>query len=119
LWYIETELGSELDLERIARFGGLSRFGMARAFAIGTGWPVMRYVRARRLSEAARLLASGAPDILDVALEIGYGSHEAFTRAFREQFGVTPERVRAQRTVDGLALMEPVNMKQAKLIDRK
>ena len=29
----------------------------------------------------------GAPDILSVALDVGYGSHEAFTRAFREQFG--------------------------------
>jgi AraC family transcriptional regulator len=46
----------------------------------------MQYVRARRLSEAARALAAGAPDILSVALEAGYGSHEAFTRAFRDRF---------------------------------
>jgi len=43
---------------------------------------VMRYVRGRQLTEAARCLASGAPDILAIALEAGYGSHEAFTRAF-------------------------------------
>ena len=52
---------------------------------------VMRYVRARRLTKAARALARGAPDILTLALEADYGSHEAFTRAFRDHFGVTPE----------------------------
>jgi AraC family transcriptional regulator len=35
----------------------------------------------------------GAPGILNVALDVGYGSHEAFTRAFREQFGVPPGKV--------------------------
>jgi len=66
--------------------------------------------RARRLTEAARRLAGGAPDILTVALDAGYGSHEAFTRAFRDLFGVTPEAVRARGCVDNLPLMEPVAM---------
>jgi AraC-like DNA-binding protein len=57
-------------------------------------------MRGRRLSEAARVLANGGPDILSVALDFGYGSHEAFTRAFRDQFGLTPESVRAQRHLD-------------------
>ena len=56
----------------------------------------MRYLRARRLSVAARALVNGVPDIFSVALDVGYGSHEAFTRAFRERFGVTPESVRAE-----------------------
>jgi AraC family transcriptional regulator len=68
-------------------------------------------VRARRLSEAARTLAAGAPDILAVALAAGYGSHEAFTRAFAQQFGATPEAVRARRSLAGLPLQEPLRMK--------
>ncbi|MGE5157753.1 MAG: helix-turn-helix domain-containing protein [Gemmatimonas sp.] len=70
---------------------------MVRAFAAATGFSVMRYVRARRLSEAARALARGAPDILSLALEADYGSHEAFTRAFRDHFGMTPEAVPPRR----------------------
>jgi AraC family transcriptional regulator len=70
----------------------------------------MRYVRARRLSEAARALAGGAPDILQLALEADYGSHEAFTRAFRDHFGVTPEAVRAATRLDNLRLQEPIVM---------
>ena len=70
----------------------------------------MRYVRARRLTEAARALAGGAPDILNLALDADYGSHEAFTRAFRDHFGVTPEAVRAATCLDHLKLQEPIMM---------
>src|SRR3954470_5681998 len=116
LWYIESHLAGELTLDEIAAIGGISRFHMVRAFAAATGLSVMRYVRARRLSEAARALADGAPDILRVALDADYGSHEAFTRAFREQFGVTPDTARMQG-VDPLKLQGPVIM-DSTLIDK-
>src|SRR6476619_7457946 len=110
LWYIESHLAGALTLDEIAAIGGVSRFHMVRAFAAATGFPVMRYVRARRLTEAARALARGAPDILSLALEADYGSHEAFTRAFRDHFGVTPETVRAATCVQKLKLQEPILM---------
>jgi AraC family transcriptional regulator len=110
LWYIESHLAEALTLDAIAGIAGVSRFHMVRAFAAATGLPVMRYVRARRLSEAARALANGAPDILRLALESDYGSHEAFTRAFRDHFGVTPETVRAAMRLDQLRLQEPIVM---------
>jgi AraC family transcriptional regulator len=110
LWFIESHLADPLTLDDIAGLGGVSRFHMVRAFTAATGLPVMRYVRARRLSEAARALASGAPDILGVALEADYGSHEAFTRAFRDHFGMTPEAVRAATCLDQLKLQEPILM---------
>jgi AraC family transcriptional regulator len=110
LWFIESHLAGALTLDEIAGVAGISRFHMVRAFAAATGVSVMRYVRARRLSEAARALAGGAPDILELALEADYGSHEAFTRAFRDHFGVTPEAVRAATRLDTLKLQEPIVM---------
>jgi AraC family transcriptional regulator len=110
LWYIESHLAKALTLEEISAVAGVSRFHLVRAFAAATGFSVMRYVRARRLTEAARALAGGAPDILSLALEADYGSHEAFTRAFRDHFGVTPEAVRACARLDQLKLQEPVLM---------
>ena len=110
LWYIESHLASALTLDEVAAIAGVSRFHMVRAFAAATGLSVMRYVRARRLSEAARALAGGAPDILSVALDADYGSHEAFTRAFRERFGVTPETVRGSSQLENLQLQEPITM---------
>src|ERR1700737_2625652 len=110
LWFIESHLADQLTLDDIAAIGRVSRFHMVRAFAAATGLSVMRYVRARRLSEAARALANGAPDILNVALDADYGSHEAFTRAFRDHFGVTPEMVRATTCLATLKLQEPILM---------
>jgi AraC family transcriptional regulator len=110
LWYIESHLASELTLDEIATIAGISRLHMVRAFAAATGLSVMRYVRARRLTEAARALADGAPDILTLALDADYGSHEAFTRAFRDHFGITPEAVRASTRLDNLRLQEPIVM---------
>jgi AraC family transcriptional regulator len=110
LWFIESHLAGELTLDQIADVAGISRFHMVRAFAAATGLSVMRYVRARRLSEAARVLAAGAPDILTLALDADYSSHEAFTRAFRDHFGVTPEAVRSCARIDHIKLQEPIQM---------
>jgi AraC family transcriptional regulator len=116
LWFIENELGDELTLDRISDNCAMTRFGLSRIFSVNTGWPVMRYVRARRLTRAARTLMQGAPDILRVALDAGYGSHEAFTRAFRELFGITPDDVRTRRSLNGLTLVEPLRMKELKIV---
>ena len=113
IWYIEFHSGDPIDLDAIAEVAGVSRFHLTRAFGQVTGHSVMRYLKGRRLTEAAKVLANGAPDILDVALDAGYGSHEAFTRAFREQFGETPESVRAQGRLDGIALVEAYRRDQS------
>jgi AraC family transcriptional regulator len=110
VWFIEVHLADDLSLDSIAEAARVTRFHLSRAFGLAMGCSVMRYVRARRLTEAARVLAGGAPDILTVALDAGYGSHEAFTRAFRDQFGQTPEAVRARGRVESLSLMESTTM---------
>jgi AraC family transcriptional regulator len=86
---------------------------MSRAFSVATGLSILAYIRGRRLTEAARKLAGGAPDILSVALEASYNSHEAFTRAFGLQFGVTPEILRIRGTLENLELVEPSPMCQS------
>lgn len=110
LWYIESHFESEFSVDDVARVAGVSRFQLSRLFALTIGQSVMRYARGRRLTQAARALGGGAPDILAVALAHGYGSHEAFTRAFREQFGATPESVRGRGALDHLTLQEPIRM---------
>jgi AraC family transcriptional regulator len=110
LWYAESHSREPITLEDIARACKVSTFHLTRAFAATTGLSLMRYVRARRLSAAARQLAQGAADILSVALDAGYGSHEAFTRAFRDQFALTPEQVRAQGHFNNIHLLEAIVM---------
>lgn len=89
---------------------------MSRAFGTATGharsWATSAV---GRLSIAARTLAAGAPDIL-AALDAGDGSHEAFTRAFRDQSGLTPEQVRVQGTLANIRLVEPIDMDQVNFV---
>ena len=110
LLVIERNLGEALSLESLARACDVSRFHLSHAFGEATGRSLMDYVRGRRLTEAARVLANGADDILAVALDAGYGSHEAFTRAFRGQFDTTPEEVRRRASLDGLTLVAPIRL---------
>jgi AraC family transcriptional regulator len=107
LWHIESTLREPFSLDATARAAGISRFHLSRSFGFVTGASPSDYARARRLTEAARRLAAGEGDILSLALDFGYGSHEAFTRAFREQFSLTPEQVRTLGRTDTLNLMEP------------
>jgi AraC family transcriptional regulator len=113
LWFMESRFRGEVSLDELAQTAGISRYHFAHVFAAATGQSPMRYLRGRRLSEAARVLTNGGPDMLSVALDFGYGSHEAFTRAFRDQFGVTPESVRAQRHLDNVNLVEAIKMDDA------
>ena len=110
IWQVESNLRRTMSLEDIASLSDVTPPHLTRVFASVTGHSLMRYARARRLSEAARILALGVPDILSLALDIGYGSHEAFTRAFREHFGTTPESVRDARSHKNLELTEPLIM---------
>lgn len=113
VWMIESRFRETLSLDEMAAHAGVSRSHLSRTFPIATGYSISAYIRGRRLTEAAKALAHGAPDILGVALDAGYGSHEAFTRAFREQFEVTPDELRRRRSLSTLHLVEPIRMDPA------
>lgn len=112
IWYIESHFREEVSLEILAEVAGVSRFHLSRIFCYSVGLPVSRYLRLRRLSEAASALAAGENNILDLALSLGYTSHEAFSRAFKQHFRQTPEQVRRNGHTRNLSLMEAKRMKQ-------
>ncbi len=61
LWFIETHFGQEITLDDVSSVGEVSRFHLSRAFGPATGLSIMRYVRGRRLTGAARTLSQGPP----------------------------------------------------------
>jgi AraC family transcriptional regulator len=117
LWFVESHSREAISLEEIAKACKVSAFHLTRAFAASTGQSLMRYVRGRRLSDAAQRLAEGADDILGIAFDAGYGSHEAFTRAFRERFLATPEQVRAQGGYNHTLFLEAITMDSTPVAD--
>ncbi len=92
---IERELHRSLTLADIAAAAHLSEFHFARTFRALSGHSVMEYLRRRRLQHAVDLLSTApATSVLELALACGFGSSEAFTRAFRREYGIAPSTFR-------------------------
>jgi AraC-like DNA-binding protein len=91
---IEANLSREVTAKTAARSAGMSLRSFHRYFPALTGYRFGEYVRRRRLSEAMDDLRTTDVTVLAIAVDSGYDSHEAFTRAFRKEFGVTPLQFR-------------------------
>jgi AraC family transcriptional regulator len=108
LWLIETNLQGQLTLNGLAEMAGVTPFHLSRSFTALIGQPLMRYVWRRRLTRAAEALVGGEASVLMLALDAGYASPEAFARAFRAEFGLTPRALRTRAGLDGLTLTQPL-----------
>ena len=94
LEYIEDNLRGDIDYDIVARKAMLSKFYYFRMFQIVTGTTLAEYIRNRRMSLAAKEIKETGRRILDIALDYGYGSQEAFSRAFKAVQGMTPAEAR-------------------------
>ncbi len=94
LLYIQTHLDQDLSLDRLAERVGFSAFHFHRIFRATIGEAVKEYIRRLRLERGAYRLKLSDQPILHIALEAGFKTHEAFTRAFERQFGITPSEFR-------------------------
>lgn len=92
--YVENGLFGEIDYDEIASVVHYGKDSVARIFAAATGFTLGEYVRARRLSEAGKLLAGGAVSVTDAAYDCGYSSPESFTKAFGKFHGFSPTECR-------------------------
>ena len=80
----------------------------------------MAYVRARRLSEAAKQLHTTTESVLNIALDAGYESHEGFARAFRDMFGMPPTAARNALPPDlqeSFQMTLEVTMPEARIVE--
>ncbi|GAA1477712.1 AraC family transcriptional regulator [Nocardioides aestuarii] len=90
----EVERAGVVDVAGYARRVGTTDHHLRRMFSSLAGMPLSVYVRRRRLTLAATDLVAGDDDLLTIAVRHGYGSHEAFNRAFRAVHGASPGDVR-------------------------
>jgi len=97
--YIDQHIDQFLDLDTLAEVAHFSPFHFHRLFSAYMGETLGGYMRRRRCEIAAtRLLAQPQLAVLKVALDVGFGSAEAFTRAFNARFGCSPTTWRLQQT---------------------
>lgn len=94
LRYIQAHINEPLNRETLAGVAGFSIPHFHRVFTAHVGESAASYIRRIRLERAGRKLRMGAIDITEVALAAGYDTHAAFSKAFKQQYGVSPSEFR-------------------------
>ncbi len=92
--YIENHLNENIGLSDVSRETGYSYYHMTRLFSSVLGESVGRYINRRRLYNAAEKLIHSDQRVIDIALDCGFESSEAFSRAFKLAFGSSPTAYR-------------------------
>ncbi|WP_181789108.1 AraC family transcriptional regulator [Streptomyces phytophilus] len=92
--HVERQLDGSVDVGELARVAATSEYHLRRMFSALAGMPLSEYVRRRRLTVAGAEVLAGERTLLEIAVRYGYGSGEAFARAFRAMHGVGPGEAR-------------------------
>ena len=86
---------ADMTLSALAEKFGYSEYHLSRKFREVSGMSFRDYLRYRRLAFALKDVRDTEKGLLEIAMDYGFSSNEAVTRAFREAYGVTPSRYRA------------------------
>jgi len=89
-YLVERDLENPPSLEMLAEEVGCSTFYLSRIFAQDTGASIPKFLRMKRIEKAAEIIRTGKMNVTEAALEVGYSSLSAFTKAFVEQIGCCP-----------------------------
>lgn len=92
--YIEDNLTSDIDYDKLSRIACCPNYHFQRMFVFITEISLSEYIRRRRLTLAAFELQQSSISIIELAQKYGYEAHSAFTRAFKEMHGISPTTAR-------------------------
>ena len=93
---IHRDIAFPWSADSLAREVSMSRSAFVDRFTALTGMPPIRYLTVWRLQTARRALKESGKALAELAQEVGYGSAEAFSRAFKREFGISPAQWRGQ-----------------------
>lgn len=96
LEYLEKNLDSEINYEKVAKIAGCSTYHFQRMFSYVANISLAEYIRKRKMTLAAFDIQSSNEKIIDIALKYGYESPTAFNRAFQNIHGISPVAARNQ-----------------------
>lgn len=99
--YISEHLQDPITASDVAKAAGYSQYHAARVFKGETGLSPFEYIRRERLTASAHALRMGKRKVMDIALDFVFDSHEGFTRAFTNGFGISPKKYATRPTPEG------------------
>jgi AraC family transcriptional regulator len=117
LTFILTHLDDSLELDDLAAVAGFSSFHFHRIFAAFTGEPCGSYIRRMRLERARRQLAETAASVTQAAVSAGFETPAAFSRAFRQHFGVPPSQAALASLKPGYRKMSKVKQTRSTIME--
>lgn len=93
--FIGKHLDEELSLEKLSEISCISKFHFHRLFTAFTGMSLQQFIKWLRLKRAAhQLIVDNEQSIINIAINAGFESHEAFSRAFKKACGFSPSQYR-------------------------
>jgi len=138
LLFIQQHLDEAMSLSKLAEVANVSQYHFHRLFKGMVGEPVLEHIRRLRLERAALHLKSTERSVSQIAFDAGYETHEAFTRAFKSLFEMSPSNYRKEHRIvpqahspsgihyntdewiDGFtSLTEDVQMNEVKVVERE
>lgn len=105
--FIEANLREDILIEDIAKEAAISKWHFQIVFSSVVGETVKEYVRKRRLSIAHLEIGKNKKRLIEIALDAGFNSQEAFTRSFKETFGITPGESRKKGMLSKFIFNKP------------
>ena len=91
--YLEEHLTEEIDFEQMSRIAGCSEYHFRRMVSYLAGMSLGEYLRNRKLALAVSMLQNGQK-VIDCAVNLGYNSPDAFSKAFQAMHGITPSQAK-------------------------
>ena len=95
--YIIAHIDDEITMQDLSRVAGYSLWRCARIFKEHLGKTPFEYIRALRLTAAAKELRDSSEKVIDIAMSGGFASHDGFTRAFSKHFDITPKKYQSEK----------------------
>src|SRR3954465_7349621 len=90
LIYIENNIDQPLSLESVAKTFNMSKYYFHRLFSAITGCSLNQYTRSRKLNASLTYIQDETLSLTDIAYQLNFGTQASFTRAFKNEYGVTP-----------------------------
>jgi len=95
--FIEQNIAEEINVIDMAKRMDISPWHFQRLFKTMVGDSLGAYLRGRRLSIASEMLLESDRSIIDIAFGVGFNSHEALTRSFKNVFNISPKNYRKEK----------------------